>query len=166
MWSPSRNVRASAGANGNTASVGITLIELILLAGILGMLLAVGIPVYNNYRDKAKNARAAADIVVIQFDLRMFTSVGSGQFPDNLETLGRGTIRDPWGNPYQYLNMATVKGLGGVRKDRFLVPLNSDYDLYSMGKDGRSKAPLTAKDSRDDIIRAGNGAFIGVAADF
>jgi general secretion pathway protein G len=35
-----------------------------------------------------------------------------------------------------------------------------------MGPDGRSKGPLTAKDSRDDIILAADGAFVGVAADF
>jgi general secretion pathway protein G len=35
-----------------------------------------------------------------------------------------------------------------------------------MGKDGDSKAPLTAKASRDDIIRANNSAFIGLATDY
>ena len=51
-------------------------------------------------------------------------------------------------------------------KDRFLVPINSDFDLYSMGKDGKSQMPLTAKDSRDDIIRANDGAYIGLAYAF
>ncbi|MCP5251868.1 MAG: hypothetical protein H6939_09135 [Burkholderiales bacterium] len=46
------------------------------------------------------------------------------------------------------------------------MPINSDYDLYSMGKDGASVSPLTAKASRDDIIRANNGRFIGRAADY
>jgi general secretion pathway protein G len=44
-----------------------------------------------------------------------------------------------------------------------VVPINTDYDLYSMGKDGKSQPPLTAKDSRDDIIRANDGAYIGPA---
>lgn len=35
--------------------------------------------------------------------------------------------------------------IGGARKDRFLVPINSDFDLYSMGKDGQSVGPLTAR---------------------
>jgi general secretion pathway protein G len=52
------------------------------------------------------------------------------------------------------------------RKDRFLHPLNTDYDLYSTGADGKTKAPLAAKDSQDDIIRANDGAYIGVAANF
>ncbi len=54
----------------------------------------------------------------------------------------------------------------GARKDRFLVPINCDFDLYSVGPDGESKIPLTAKQSHDDIIRAGDGAYVGVASDF
>ena len=53
-----------------------------------------------------------------------------------------------------------------VRKDKNLVPINTDFDLYSLGKDGLSAGPLTAKDSRDDIVRANNGAFIGRAEDY
>ena len=43
------------------------------------------------------------------------------------------------------------------------MPINSDFDLYSMGPDGESSPPLTAKSSRDDIVRANNGNFIGTA---
>lgn len=46
------------------------------------------------------------------------------------------------------------------------MPLNSDYDLYSKGPDGASVAPLTAKASQDDILRASNGRFIGPASAF
>ena len=49
---------------------------------------------------------------------------------------------------------------------RFLVPLNSDYDLYSMGKDGVSSPPITAKPSQDDVIRASNGSYVGLASNF
>jgi general secretion pathway protein G len=47
-----------------------------------------------------------------------------------------------------------------------VVPINSDYDLYSMGKDGESVPPLTARASRDDVIRANDGAYIGLASEF
>ncbi len=56
--------------------------------------------------------------------------------------------------------------MGQARKDRFLVPLNSDYDLYSNGKDGDSKPPLNAKESHDDVVRANNGAYIGLASQY
>ena len=54
----------------------------------------------------------------------------------------------------------------GARKDRFLVPINSTYDLYSVGKDGKTVAALTAKASKDDIVRANDGAFIGLAVKY
>lgn len=57
-------------------------------------------------------------------------------------------------------------GVGQARKDQFLVPLNSDYDLYSKGPDGKSSPPLTAKESRDDIIRANDGAYFGLASEY
>ena len=57
-------------------------------------------------------------------------------------------------------------GSGKPRKDHFLHPINSDFDLYSMGADGESNAPLTAKQSRDDIIRANDGAYYGLASNF
>ena len=74
--------------------------------------------------------------------------------------------KDPWGNPYQYTNIATVTGLGKLRKDRFLVPINSDFDLFSMGPDGRFASALTAKISQDDIIRGSDGRYFGVASGY
>ena len=56
--------------------------------------------------------------------------------------------------------------ISDARKDGNLVPINTNYDLCSFGKDGKSKAPLRAKDSHDDVIYANDGAFIGLASDF
>jgi general secretion pathway protein G len=53
-----------------------------------------------------------------------------------------------------------------MRKDHNLVPVNTDFDLYSMGKDGESRAPFTAKVSHDDIVRANNGQFIGLVSNY
>ena len=68
-------------------------------------------------------------------------------------------FNDPWGNAYQYRNVQTQKGNGKLRKDRFMVPLNSDFDLYSRGADGLSRDPLSAPASHNDIIRANDGGL-------
>ncbi len=75
---------------------------------------------------------------------------------------------DPWGNPYRYLNIEALAnpGVGAVRKDHNLIPINGDYDLYSMGKDGRSVSPITGSPGQDDILRAGNGGYVGLAGDY
>ena len=56
--------------------------------------------------------------------------------------------------------------ISAARKDGNLVPINTKYDLCSFGKDGKSKAPLRAKDSHDDIIYANDGGYIGLASEF
>lgn len=59
-----------------------------------------------------------------------------------------------------------LPAIAQARKDRFLVPINSDYDLYSMGADGKSLPQLHSSDSRDDVIRARDGAYVGLAEFF
>lgn len=56
--------------------------------------------------------------------------------------------------------------IGSARKDGNLVPINTYYDLCSVGKDGKTKLPLRAKDSHDDIIYANDGDYIGLASEF
>ena len=83
-------------------------------------------------------------------------------------SLARPLQKDPWGFDYRYLNFAAdAPGVKGqIRKDHNLHPLNSEFDLYSVGPDGESRAPLTAKASRDDVIWARDGAFVGIARDY
>ena len=45
----------------------------------------------------------------------------------------------------------------GARKDKLYKPLNSTFDLYSVGKDGDTKPNLDAKVSQDDVVRALDG---------
>ena len=143
---------------------GFTLVEAMIGMAIAVILLSVALPSYTAYRERVDFGMAEADLVKITIDMERYYA-GAGQYPPDLATIGANKV-DPWGNPYQYLNMALVEGNGSKRKDHNLVPLNTDYDLYSMGPDGRSVAPLTAMDSRDDIIRANNGQYVGPAADY
>jgi general secretion pathway protein G len=126
---------------------------------------AIAIPNLMSALDAARIARAVSEIDTLEDEITLYLTI-NGQFPASLAQIGYGGLLDPWGNPYQYLNHATMKGNGQARKDRFLVPLNSDYDLYSMGKDGTSVSPLTAKSSQDDIIRASDGSYVGLASQF
>jgi len=145
--------------------IGFTLIEILVTLTILGILAGVAVPLYTGYIDQARNETAISDIRGCSLALARYYS-DNGSYPDDLAVAGCATSPDPWGNPYQYLNVQTAKNKGKMRKDRFLVPINSDFDLYSMGKDRISQIPLTAKASRDDIIRANDGAYIGLAYAF
>lgn len=146
---------------------GFTVIELLLAVGIVTTLALIAYPAYTEYMDKAHDAKAEADISSIQNAIARYVTIHS-QYPATLADVGMAGLQDPWGNPYQYLNIAnaTSNVTGLVRKDKNLVPLNTDYDLYSMGKDGASQPPLTAQASHDDIVRANNGAYVGLASDY
>ncbi len=146
---------------------GLTLIELLVVIAILGTLGGIAIPMYSNQIEKARIVKAIAEIAIMQKEIMAYDGEESDNFlPNTLDDIGRGNLLDPWDNPYEYLNFANVAGQGPKRKDQFVVPLNTDYDLYSMGKDGKSKAPLTAKDSADDVLRANDGRFIGLASEY
>jgi len=145
---------------------GFTLVEVLLVTVIIGILASMAMPQLQLALEKAKTARAIGDIDAIGWDLIEYEMV-NGVFPNSLAGVGRAGRLDPWGNRYEYLKIkGTSGGRGQMRKDRFLVPINSDFDLYSMGPDGRSSTPLTARASHDDIIRANDGGFVGVAADY
>lgn len=143
---------------------GFTLLEIMMVLSVLAILATLAIQEYSGYREKIDIAQAKADINSIEIKINTFY-VANGSFPDTVAEIG-GVPIDPWGNPYKYLNIQTTKGKGKVRKDHSLVPINSDFDLYSMGKDGKSVSPLTAKSSHDDIIRANNGGYYGLAKDY
>jgi general secretion pathway protein G len=144
---------------------GFTLVELLIAMAIILTIAAIAVPNLIAAMELARVAKAIGDIKAIESGITLYEVI-YGQLPDDLSQIGYGGYMDPWHNPYEYLNETTMKGNGQARKDRFLVPLNSDYDLYSDGKDGQSVSPITAKPSQDDIIRASDGSYTGLASDF
>lgn len=233
---------------------GFTLMELMIVVAIIGILGGIAVPAYLTYLEKARIARSIAEIRHIEKSVRLFY-VTTERYPVNLAEVSADMIRDPWGTPYQYLNVTTMaaaelndrsvlaqhdtldfwswfvpssahatpspnrgsgngnggsggnggggsnsgKGNGqggskaqssspqssgqptsgnsgnagsvpsaglGPRKDRFGVQLNTDFDLFSMGKNRESADSLATPKSYDDIVRASDGSFVGLASDF
>jgi general secretion pathway protein G len=160
-WSPPSVALPSSGA---APERGYSMIEVMIAIAIVSILAVIATPNYIQYRENAKIAAVITEIRGLEKAITSY-AVDNGVFPPSLDAIGFGDLKDMWGTPYQYL---PVEGNppGMLRKDRFMVPVNTDYDLYSMGKDKRSVSPFTAKHSRDDIVRANNGAFVGLASNF
>lgn len=150
-----------------TASRGVTLLELMMALMIAGVLAAAAVPAYQSHVARLRNQQAITDIGRMHLAVERYR-VAQGKVPDSLADIGFSDLLDPWGQAYHYLSFsAGIPGWQGQRrKDRNLVPINSEFDLYSAGPDGQSRPPLTAPASQDDIILANDGAYIGVARDY
>ena len=158
------------------SGAGFTTIEILMALAILSIILAIGIPTYSEHRKRVMIATAKKDIVLISQRLEKYQSLNY-RYPEYLVDLGID-MQDPWGNDYQYLNLDDVDPESGVvkeggkgpkpsaRKKQNLKPLNTDYDLFSMGEDGEYSANVSAANSLDDIIRADDGGYIEYAADY
>ncbi len=140
------------------------MVELLIVVAIIAILATIAIPVYTSRVEAARVANTVSELSSLGHAILAYQATNDN-FPANLGVINQAGATDPWGNPYQYLVIATATP-GAVRKDQFLVPINSDFDLYSMGPDGQSVAPLTAAKSRDDIIRANDGGYYGVAEEY
>lgn len=190
VHAPNRSRKRSRPPTGRavrSVRAGFTLLELLMVMAIIGILSSMAAPRFGAVVEDARVARAIGELSAIEMEIQQYLIMENG-LPESLDEIGRGGMLDPWGNPYQYLCLEDSSGGGGggpgggggeggsgsggcggvgqARKDRFLVPLNTDFDLYSMGADGQSRPPLTAAASADDVIRANDGGYIGLASEY
>lgn len=143
----------------------ITIIELLIVGAIVVTLAGIAVPAYYRYRNNADNAKAIVDIRTLEHEVYTFEGL-NGKIPDLLDEVKPINILDPWKRPYQFLNTTTKMGPGKARFDKLFKPLNTDFDLYSMGRDGDSEENLDKKVSLDDIVRALNGQFVDLASKY
>ena len=132
---------------------------------IVGILASIAIPAVNNAIYKAEISQAVADITTMMQAVDRYY-LQHNTYPPSLADIGFDDLADPWDNPYQYLRAEDAGGDVKLRKDKKLKPVNTDFDLYSMGRDGDTKLPFTAKASWDDIVRCNNGRYIGLADEY
>jgi general secretion pathway protein G len=146
---------------------GFTLLEMLMAGALVGLLAAVAVPSYALVLERQKVEQSARDLITIAQQIERYRTTHFA-VPESLSDIYTTIPKDPWGQDYAYLNFnSPAPGVSGmIRKDHNLHPLNSEFDLYSMGKDGQSFAPLTAQSSQDDVIWARDGGFVGLASDY
>jgi len=120
---------------------GFTLMEILIVVVILSILAIMVVPQFMDQPDKARVARAQADIQALQTALSLY-KLDNFRYPSTAQGLqalvskpsGQPEARnwkpggylqqlpnDPWGNPYQYLNPGA----------------HGEIDIYSFGADGQ-----------------------------
>lgn len=126
---------------------GFTLIEMVLVLGIVALLVGAGIFSLIGVLDTGKESRVKGDINTLSAALRAYETSnmflptteqglnalvekpGSRPAPQNWRPFLKKSLLDPWGNPYHYRRPGT-KDKGG-------------FDVFSAGPDG---VPDTADD--------------------
>ena len=134
-----------------------------LIAGVL-VLASLGVPAFEGYLLRARVSRAVSEIGTMGLTLHRWQQDHDDVLPATLAEAGI-TSTDPWGRPYIYRRAADASA-GQKRQDGRRAPLNTDFDLYSRGADGESAMTLTEPASRDDVVRARDGAYIGLAVNY
>jgi len=150
----------------NTHS-GLTLVEIAIVILIAALIIGTVTPVYLHIIENKRIDLAVDEITRLQKDIDRFGRRNM-RFPNDLAEVYPTVPVDPWGNPYQYINIknAISPAMINPRTDNNLKRLNADYDLYSDGRDKTSLSPVSANESRDDIIRAKNGNYVGIASEY
>lgn len=146
-------------------NAGFTLTELLVILVLIVLITSIAVPFYGQYVDRANISKAIGDLSTFEMEIERFRLNNNDQLPPSLADLPIQVPLDPWDQPYVYTDIRGAN-VGAARKDGNLVPINSEFDLYSIGEDGQTAMPLNAKAARDDIVRANDGAYIGLAEDF
>ncbi len=144
--------------------LGYTLLEVMVAVGIMAIIATFSVQAYDRYLDRAKSAQAMSDLMEIANRIKAY-ELNNRKLPDALSEVGRDGATDPWGRAYEYFNLETQRGNGRARQRKNLKPLNNDYDLYSIGRDGLTSVRIDNENALDDVVRGLDGRFVGFARD-
>lgn len=141
---------------------GYTIVELLSVLTLVAILATIALSTAARVAEGRRVKEATVDILDIQNLIDEYV-MANDELPATLAAVGAAGFVDPWDQSYRYLPFTTAEAVNNARKDRFLHPLNTHYDLYSLGPNGASAASIAAGVSKDDVIRANDGAFVGPA---
>jgi general secretion pathway protein G len=140
---------------------GFTMVELLVVAAILGILATMALSGFQLYQTNARITRAIVEVRNLEKEVNSY-AVDKGTFPDSLAEISMGELIDPWGNKYVYKSPYVE----GEMRYKGAKELNLDFDLYSKGVDSLTDLSINHDNSLDDIVRANEGGFVGPANKF
>ena len=145
---------------------GIALARIMITIAIIAIVGTVAVPISRDHLESTHISQAIADIGAIEIAISRYQAQYHGQLPIRLADLGVKEWQDPWGHAYRYRNLEIKTGRDQARESYDLSRVNRDYDLYSMGKDGRSALSFKSPVAKDDIVRGLSGSYYGTVVDY
>lgn len=142
---------------------GFTLGETLLVTALLAFSVDAVVARISTQIEQTRIERAKDEITRIEVEIEAYRAQHH-ELPSSLTDLDATVPLDPWGGTYEYVNFDARGTVGQQTFDG--LPINSEYDLYSRGADGRTDVNLRSETARDDVIRARDGTYVGPAADF
>lgn len=125
----------------NYRTQGFTLIEVMVVVVILGILASIIVPNIISRPDDAKVVKARQDILTLESALELY-KLDNGFYPSTDQGL-QALVREPSGEPVPryWREGGYIKKLSQDPWDRDYIYLfpgdRGEYDLYSLGADGR-----------------------------
>jgi general secretion pathway protein G len=147
---------------------GIAVARVLVVIAIVAIVSTVALPISRDHLDSTHVTQAIADIGAIEIAISRYQAQNRGELPGTLADLSLSAEqwRDPWGSAYQYRNLEVDTAPDQARTDYDRGTVNRDYDLYSMGKDGRSALTFGSPLARDDVVRGLSGSYYGSVAEY
>lgn len=136
-----------------------------VMMAIISIVIAFALPAYTSHLERNEKRAAVATMMTLSEHINGYLTRHK-RLPESLDVLELSNPAiDPWGRPYIYIRGSRDNGLSLPKVHDSGRPLNTDYELYSKGPDGETNNRVSSPVSQDDIIRAGNGRYIGIASD-
>ncbi len=135
-------------SSGERDDAGFTIVELLVVLGIIALIAALVGPQAIKWFSKAKYDQATAQIRNVESAIELFY-LDNGQYPTNEQDL-EALLKAPdgqnsWNGPYLRRDSGIVDPWG--RRFIYQFPgKNSTYDLSSLGRDGREGGAGEDKD--------------------
>jgi len=160
-----RNRPAIYAANGCR---GLAVARVLVVIAIVAIVSTVALPISRDHLDSSHVTQAIADIGAIEIAISRYQAQNRGELPVSLADLSLSVEQwqDPWGSAYQYRNLEIDSVPDQARTDYERGTVNRDYDLYSMGKDGRSALTFGSPLAQDDVVRGLSGSYYGSVVEY